>query len=190
MQKQWQRSALDHSSCIRVKPGLCGARQATGDYNGIYARLAYELRGLFLLHTHTRVRLPPPYLPSFFVFSIYFAPPLQTPLPVRVSPIQARLNVQLREVAEASSWPNCSATYSARMHVLWVHVSVNFGNRYLDGLFAIFHYAWRTSRHVSCVCEREREGEIMKRCACEWERGRIEYICVYVYLGYFLWREI
>lgn len=48
----------------------------------------------------------------------------------------------------------------------------------------------RTSRHVSCVREREREGEIMKRCACEWEGGRMEYIYVYVYLGYFLWREI
>lgn len=37
--------AQDHS-CIRVKPRLCGAarRQATGDYNGISSRLAYELR--------------------------------------------------------------------------------------------------------------------------------------------------
>lgn len=184
MQKQWQRSALDHSSCIRVKPGLCGARQATGDYNGIYARLAYELRGLFLLHTHTRVRLPPPYLPSFFVFSIYFAPPLQTPLPVRVSPIQARLSVQLREVAEASSWPNCSATYSARMHVLWVHVSVNFGNRYLDGLFAIFHYACE-HRATFRVCERKRGRERL------WNVARVNgkegewniYIYMYMYIS-------
>lgn len=40
-----QHRAQDHS-CIRVKPRLCGAarRQATGDYNGISSRLAYELR--------------------------------------------------------------------------------------------------------------------------------------------------
>lgn len=81
----------------------------------------------------------PPFLP---LCAIYL---------VRVPPIQARLSVQLREVAEASSWPNCSATYSARMHVLWVHVSVNFGNRYLDGLFAIFHYA---CGQCVCVCAR------------------------------------
>jgi len=44
-QKQRRRRAQDHS-CIRVKPRLCGAarRQATGDYNGISSRLAYELR--------------------------------------------------------------------------------------------------------------------------------------------------
>lgn len=44
-QKRQRRLAQDHS-CIRVKPRLCGAtrRQATGDYNGISSRLAYELR--------------------------------------------------------------------------------------------------------------------------------------------------
>lgn len=105
--------------------------------------------------------LLPPFLP---LCAIYL---------VRVPPIQARLSVQLREVAEASSWPNCSATYSARMHVLWVHVSVNFGNRYLDGLFAIFHYACG-----QCVCVRARASKRSNDYErCGRERGRrMEYI--------------
>lgn len=55
------------------------------------------------------------------------------------------------------------------MHVLWVHVSVNFGNRYLDGLFAIFHYA--CEHRGSFPCE-ARERELLndyERSACEWE---------------------
>lgn len=67
------------------------------------------------------------------------------------------------------------------MHVLWVHVSVNFGNRYLDGLFAIFHYA--CEHRGSFPCE-ARERELLndyERSACEWEEG---------VLGYFLSYEI
>lgn len=61
------------------------------------------------------------------------------------------------------------------MHVLWVHVSVNFGNRYLDGLFAIFHYA--CEHRGSFPCE-ARERELLndyERSACEWEEGVLGY---------------
>jgi len=62
-QKQRRRRAQDHS-CIRVKPRLCGAarRQATGDYNGISSRLAYELRSPSSAHppAAAAAAVPPP----------------------------------------------------------------------------------------------------------------------------------
>lgn len=64
------------------------------------------------------------------------------------------------------------------MHVLWVHVSVNFGNRYLDGLFAIFHYA--CEHRGSFPCE-ARERELLndyERSACEWEEGVLGYFFI------------
>ena len=164
---------LDHSSCIRVKLGLCGAtpRQATGDYNGIYARLAYELR------IPLPLPLPPHLLPapfprtplslsnpfsSFFDVSpwillsfrlylyflrlpIYFASPF--PLGCsRSSPALCTIYSScafLFRPVWASDFEGQQLHRIARYNVLWVHVSVNFGNRYLDGLFAIFHYACR-----------------------------------------------
>lgn len=150
-QKQWQRWALDHSSCIRVKPGLWGGGQAeAGD-----RRLQWHLRQISIwitgapsstppLHTHARVSVSsyaPLSSPSLDILCLL----LPSPSALCTISIQSRLSVaqQLREVAEASSWPNCSATYP------WARIQRSLGScfrefwtsRYLHGLFAIFHYA-------------------------------------------------
>lgn len=125
-QKQCQRSALDCFFCSRVKLRLCGAtlRQATGDYNGIYATLAYELRGapsstslMPLLNPvfsffgafppNISSRLPlPSHTPRFVLLPIAPSRPTFSTIYVVRHSIQIRLSARCR--GSPRTLPNCT----------------------------------------------------------------------------------
>lgn len=111
---------------------------------------------------HSLTRFPPssaispwilhPFVYLFLRLLIYFAPPF--PLGCSWSPsalcaIYFSCAFLFRPVWANDFEGQHQLHRIARYNVLWVHVSVNFGNRYLDGLFAIFHYACKYLRRIS-----------------------------------------
>lgn len=157
-QKQRQCWVLDHSSCASVKLRLCGttSKRATGDYNGIYARLAYELRDpsstspLCYSLTPLSVRLGHPSLniPSSSVFFITSYILLLFLFAVVRSRFALLLLcacvIYLAHVFARIHWANdfCDQIYChlrriARRNFLSVRVTVNFDNRYFDLPFGV-----------------------------------------------------
>lgn len=142
-QKQWQRWALDHFSSIRVKLRLCGATpsQATGDYNGIYARLAYELR-LPAPSSTSLVPLSNP-LSTFFAASLlaYYNPFVLLFLrfsvciqrgPLEIEYVYIFLNTKFPAKKSTDEIRFCSDTYSFIFSTItWFFVSWYWDIRFL-----------------------------------------------------------